>query len=210
MGDLANLKEKVLSYKLESSEMEKLGYNRILLQVFGYAGHGKSSFINSLRYALLGGMFEVKASEASATGCQGGHTRQRKSYLLTDVITLVDNRGFGKADNCEKEEVYTQLGNLQPLDEDVVWSNSFDERMKAITAVKCNSNDLLLPVFIYSAQCGMGSEAQEEIKEFLKNAQQLTAIEDFKKSKEGKTYKVTNLSIKRNILHNIDLEGWTQ
>ncbi|XP_073491551.1 uncharacterized protein [Aquarana catesbeiana] len=176
MEDLVNLREKVLSYSLESSEMEKLGYNRILLQVCGQAGHGKSSFINSLRYALLGGKFEDKASEASATESHGGHTSQRKSYLLTDVITLVDNRGFGKADNYEKEEVYTQLGNLQPLDEDVVWRNSFDERMEAITAVKCNSNDLLLPVFIYSAQCGMSNESKEEIKEFLKNAQKLTGF----------------------------------
>ncbi|XP_077303077.1 uncharacterized protein LOC143923338 [Lithobates pipiens] len=175
MEDLVNLREKILSYSLESSEMATLGYNRILVQVCGQTGHGKSSFINSLIYALHGGMFEVKASEASATGSQGGHTRQRKSYHLTDAITLVDNRGFGKADNCEKEEVYAQLGNLQPLDEEVVWRNSYDERMKAIT--KANLiKDLLLPVFIYSVQCGMGNESKEEIKEFLKNAQKLTGF----------------------------------
>ncbi|XP_073491556.1 uncharacterized protein [Aquarana catesbeiana] len=156
--------------------MKNLGYNRILLQVCGQAGHGKSSFINSLRYALHGGMFEVKASEGSEIGSQGGHTRQRKSYLLTKVITLVDNRGFGKLNNYEKEEIYAQLGNLQPLDEDVVWQHSFKERVEAINAAKCNSNDLLLPVFIYSAQCRMGSELKEEIKEFLKNAQKLTGF----------------------------------
>ncbi|XP_073491527.1 uncharacterized protein [Aquarana catesbeiana] len=176
MEDLVNLREKLLSYNLKSSEMENLGYNRILLQVCGHNGHGKSSFINSLMYALLGGRFEVKASEASATESHGGHTRQRKSYLLTDVITLVDNRGFGKADNCEKEEIYAQLGNLQPLDEEVVWQKSFDERMKAITEAELNSKDLLLPVFIYSAQCRMGSESKEEIKEFLKKAHKLTGF----------------------------------
>ncbi|XP_073491542.1 uncharacterized protein [Aquarana catesbeiana] len=176
LKDLMNLREKVLSYSLESTEMEKLGYNRILLQVCGHTGHGKSSFINSLMYAMLGGRFEEKASEASATRSQGMHTSQRKSYPLTDVITLVDNRGFGKADNYEKEEIYAQLGNLQPLDEDVVWEHSFKERMEAITAVKCNSNDLLLPLFIYSAQCGMSNESKEEMKEFLKNAQKLTGF----------------------------------
>ncbi|CAI9537320.1 unnamed protein product [Staurois parvus] len=176
MEELQDQKERVLSYNLGSSELESLGYNRILLQVCGRAGHGKSSFINSLRYAVHGGRFEATASEASATESQGGNTRRRTSYPLTEVITLVDNRGFGKADNYEKEEIYTQLGNLQPLDEEVVWESCFDKRMKAITAAKLNSKDLLLPIFVYSVQCTMADESKEEIKEFLKNAQKLTGF----------------------------------
>ncbi|CAI9537322.1 unnamed protein product [Staurois parvus] len=175
MEKLQNLTERVLSYNLGSSEIENLGYNRILLQVCGQAGHGKSSFINSVRYAVHGGRFEATASEASAAESYGGKTLIRTSYRLTEVITLVDNRGFGKADSYEKEEIYTQLGNLQPLDEEVIWESCFDKRMKAITTAKLNSKDLLLPIFIYSAQCAI-DESTEEIKEFLKNAQKLTGF----------------------------------
>lgn len=112
MSDLQTLREKISTYQLEGSPLGNLGYTRILLQFCGSAGHGKSSLINSFTYALHGGDFSISAPVALATESQGGFTKMRLSYELTKVITLVDNRGFGKSDCFEKEEVYAQLGKF--------------------------------------------------------------------------------------------------
>ncbi|KAG8540177.1 hypothetical protein GDO81_019752 [Engystomops pustulosus] len=150
MEDLPRLKEKIMTYQLEGTDLGNLGYQRILLQVCGSAGHGKSSLINPFTYALHGGTFVISAPVAPAETSQGGHTMVRLPYKLTEVITLVDNRGFGKLDSFEREEVCAQLANLQPLNEvEVKWDWSYEERIRVLTSVELNTCDLLVPVFVH-------------------------------------------------------------
>ncbi|XP_071978925.1 uncharacterized protein [Engystomops pustulosus] len=177
MEDLPRLKEKIMTYQLEGTDLGNLGYQRILLQVCGSAGHGKSSLINSFTYALHGGTFVISAPVAPAETSQGGHTMVRLPYKLTEVITLVDNRGFGKLDSFEREEVCAQLANLQPLNEvEVKWDWSYEERIRVLTSVELNTCDLLVPVFVHSAQAKIHEEQKTDISEFLKIAQNLTGF----------------------------------
>ncbi|KAM3916261.1 uncharacterized protein RB166_015571 [Leptodactylus fuscus] len=177
MEDLAKLNDKILTYQLDGSTLGNLGYKRILLQVCGPAGHGKSSLINSFKYALHGGKFSESAPVAPAETSHGGFTMVRLPYELTEVITLVDNRGFGKIDNFEKEEVYAQLANLQPLNEEfVTFHRSFTDRMKAVIHAKVNTCDLLVPIFVHSVDIQFVKEEKEEILEFLETAHKITGF----------------------------------
>ncbi|XP_068102740.1 uncharacterized protein [Hyperolius riggenbachi] len=174
MAALHTLKEKILNFTLEGSEIGARGYDRVLFQVCGYAGNGKSSFINSLIYSLRGGRYNHRASVSSATESQGGCTMRRNSYPLTDTITLVDNRGFSKSDENEMEEVYAQLSHLQPLDENVIWETSFAERMKSVIKVKPEFKDLLIPILVHSAELKLYEDGGKRMRDFLTTAKKLT------------------------------------
>ncbi|XP_073505032.1 uncharacterized protein [Phyllobates terribilis] len=173
MGDV-DLKQRILNYQLQGSSLGDLGYTRILLQFCGLAGHGKSSLINSFIYTLNGGKFSASAPVAPAEQSSGGFTTKRLPYELTGIITLVDNRGFGKTDSFEREEVYSQMANLQFLNEDVKWEWSYEKRMKFVTSAKQNFNDLLVPIYVRSAWEQIQAAEKDEILEFLQKVKEIT------------------------------------
>ncbi|XP_066433711.1 uncharacterized protein [Eleutherodactylus coqui] len=179
MEDLQQLKDKILNYQLAGTKLGELGYTRILIQICGHAGNGKSSLINSFKHALYNEKFSMSASVAPAEHSQGGFTMVRNSYKLTDVITLVDNRGFGKSDSFEKEELYAQLANIQPLDKKVVWNRSYEERMKAVTSAVCNTNDLLVPIYVHSVEKKITEEDKEDMKTLLTTIHNITGFLPF-------------------------------
>ncbi|KAM4024019.1 uncharacterized protein ACNLHF_024991 [Anomaloglossus baeobatrachus] len=172
-------KQRIRSYQLEGSSLGDLGYTRILLQCCGLAGHGKSSFINSLIYTLNDGKFSASAPVAQAEQSSGGFTMMRLPYELTDIITLVDNRGFGTADSSQREEVYAQMANLKPLNEDVKWDWSYEERMKTVISAQRNVNDLLVPIYVHSARSLIPAEEKAEMTEFLQKLQIITGFLPF-------------------------------
>ncbi|XP_075687104.1 uncharacterized protein LOC142656104 isoform X1 [Rhinoderma darwinii] len=104
--DIGQVKEYILSYTLNNCALGNQGYNRVLVQLMGFLGHGKSSLINSCKYSLHGKEFKVHAESGSA---DGGLTIVRKSYPLTNTITMVDNRGGATLNPFETGEFYTQL-----------------------------------------------------------------------------------------------------
>ncbi|XP_073416776.1 uncharacterized protein [Dendrobates tinctorius] len=178
MGDV-DLKQRILTYRLEGSSLGDLGYTRILLQFCGLAGHGKSSLINSFIYTLNGGRFSASAPVATAQQSGGGFTTERLPYELTDIITMVDNRGFGKADSFEREEVYSQMANIQPLNEKVKWNWNYEERMNLVTTAKRNTTDLLVPIYVRSAHEKIQPHEKEETLEFLVKVQEITGFLPF-------------------------------
>ncbi|KAM4632185.1 uncharacterized protein O3C94_018715 isoform 2-T2 [Discoglossus pictus] len=106
-SSMDEIKSKILKFSLADCEHGNQGYNRVLLQLFGLIGHGKSSLVNSCKFVLEDKEYEMYA------GAVGSHvtvTLHRTAYPLTNTITIVDNRGCSSMDTYETAEVYAQLG----------------------------------------------------------------------------------------------------
>ncbi|XP_066433712.1 guanylate-binding protein 2-like [Eleutherodactylus coqui] len=151
-------------------------FSRILIQLFGFAGHGKSSFANSCLFTLSNGRFNDYAGEATS---QGGKTMDRRAYKLTNCISIVDNRGFSKMNSAEEWEIYAQLCHFVPLNEIVSWNKNLDDRINLITQSALEPSDVIVPVLIYSSENSFAGNESDNIKEFLKQAQKLTGILPF-------------------------------
>ncbi|CAH2308205.1 Hypothetical predicted protein [Pelobates cultripes] len=99
-------KEFITSFSLSNCKHGNQGYKRVLLQLFGLLGNGKSSFINSCKFVLDG----VYRQHAEARATDGGCTTRRVPYKLTDAIMMVDNRGCPTLSKYESGEILAQLG----------------------------------------------------------------------------------------------------
>ncbi|KAM4632200.1 uncharacterized protein O3C94_018729 [Discoglossus pictus] len=165
----------IKTYNLNNGELGNQGYNRILLQLFGFLGHGKSSLINSCKYALHNDKFTTHAQAAAA---DGGLTMDRKAYPLTHTITMVDNRGCSTINSLETGEIYAQLGNLVPLDEKVEWTKEYEQMLFRVedADVEPNFTDIIVPIFVYSVKKDLADAEILEIKSFLLNCRNLTGI----------------------------------
>ncbi|KAM5151643.1 uncharacterized protein ACMZJ9_009878 [Mantella aurantiaca] len=170
--------EQIGVFSLDDGDRGNQGYRRVLLQLFGYMGHGKSSFINSCKYVLNGGRQFVEHAEAGQSRDGGSMTLIRKAYHLTAKITMVDNRGFRAMSDFERCEVYAQLGNFYPLNQEVEWKEDFDRVMSACEEGELNQNftDFLVPIFIYSADHTLGRAEKEDVKSFLGNCVKMTGV----------------------------------
>ncbi|MEE6498406.1 hypothetical protein FKM82_003081 [Ascaphus truei] len=174
--DIAQLREYITSFSLDNCALGNQGYNRVLLQLFGYLGHGKSSFINSCKYVLEDGEFRIYADAGHS---DGGKTTRRITYPLTDTITLVDNRGCATMNSYETGEIFAQLGNLLPLDQEVVWDTGYQSIMHRLVEgdMDANYSDFVVPIFVYSVKHGITDEEVPEIKDLLDNARKLTGLD---------------------------------
>ncbi|KAE8578298.1 hypothetical protein XENTR_v10023444 [Xenopus tropicalis] len=150
------------------------GYDRVLLQLFGFLGHGKSSFINTCKYVLEDGDYQNYTDSKKS---EGGDTKTRVTYPLTDTLTLVDNRGCSVMNDYETAEVFAQLANLLPLDQGVEWSRGFGLAERIVEAEKfVKSSDFIFPIFVYSVTKNISDEEIPEIKMLLETARDLTEI----------------------------------
>lgn len=173
--DAAEVKQYILNYRLPENPSMNEKYTRVLLQLFGYAGHGKSAFVNSCIYTLGTGAFRVHAQ----TGSSGNIiTTKRNAYKLTDTITIVDNRGFGRKIGAEEAVVYAQLGHFLPLNEDVKPINNFLHIMSQVedSDLTPNYTDFIVPIFVYSAKNVMPEQQVEEVRTFCKNCRDMTGV----------------------------------
>ncbi|XP_077350295.1 uncharacterized protein LOC144000370 [Lithobates pipiens] len=175
--DIQALTAIIRSFRFTDSEKAKHGYKRILLQLFGFLGHGKSSFINTCKYVLDGGDY---VNHAGADSSDAGRTTSRISYKLTEDIILVDNRGCGTMNSHETGEIFAQLANLLPLDQEVEWSKGFrlvDRIVDAETEIQ--KSDFIFPIFLYSLKMGIYDSDIEDLKQLLDTAKMLTGIFPF-------------------------------
>ncbi|KAM4632194.1 uncharacterized protein O3C94_018725 [Discoglossus pictus] len=172
-----HLKDEINRFSLTQGELaaHNNGYNRVLLQVFGFLGHGKSSFINSCNYVLKDGEYKMHA-QAAVT--YGGLTMGRISYPLTPSITLVDNRGFSTMNKYEMGEIYAQLANVLPLDKPVTWQQGYEDFVYRLEESEMDPNftDFIVPMLIYSVRKGISEEELPEMKQILLDCRRLTGI----------------------------------
>ncbi|XP_075422673.1 uncharacterized protein LOC142463607 [Ascaphus truei] len=168
------LREEIRRFSFDNCALGNQGYNRVLLQLFGCTGHGKSSFINSCKYVLEDREYVMHA-EANA-----GHssvTMERRAYPLTDTITIVDNRPC-TMDNAKMGEVYAQLGNFVPLNENVRRQSTSVEMVRRLENAEPNYTDFIVPVYVQSVrECVRIAEwEQAEFKTIFKNCRDLTGV----------------------------------
>ncbi|XP_053550346.1 chromatin assembly factor 1 subunit A-B-like [Bombina bombina] len=176
MDNINKMKSFIMNFSLNDCKPHgNQGYKRVLLQLFGYLGHGKSSFINTCKYVLEEGAYKIYSDVGSS---DGGKTTKRISYPLTSNITLVDNRGCAMMSDQETGEIYAQLSNLLPLDQEVQWQRGYMGIMTRMVEADKNANysDFIVPIFVYSVKKGISDEELPEIKKLIKNAWDLTGI----------------------------------
>ncbi|XP_073491477.1 uncharacterized protein [Aquarana catesbeiana] len=174
--DIRQLKDNIRNFSLDDGDLGSQGYTRVLLQLFGYTGHGKSSFINSCKYILEGDENFEEHAEARET--DHGLTMVRNAYPLTNVITMVDNRGCSKMNDFERAEVYAQLGNFIPIGEKVEWKDNYSAMMEAIenTELEPNFSDFIVPIFVYSVRQQISAEEMQDVKTFMENCVKMTGV----------------------------------
>eukprot|EP00079_Xenopus_tropicalis_P017809 XP_004918222.1 PREDICTED: uncharacterized protein LOC101733217 [Xenopus tropicalis] len=165
------------NFSLDHCPLGNQGYNRVLLQLFGLTGHGKSALLNSLMYVLNAGKYEVHA-KSGVMSSGGAVTMERRAYELTPTITVVDNRGFGRMNESERGMIYAQLGNFMPLNEKVEWTDSYEDFVSQLedSGLDPNYTDFIVPVFVYKVPAPLSEQEGSEIQAFFKNCRNLTGV----------------------------------
>eukprot|EP00079_Xenopus_tropicalis_P030333 XP_012826258.1 PREDICTED: uncharacterized protein LOC101733995 [Xenopus tropicalis] len=165
------------NFSLDHCPLGNQGYNRVLLQLFGFTGHGKSALINSLMYVLNAGKYEVHA-KSGVISSGGAVTMERIAYGLTATITVVDNRGLGRMNEFERGMIYAQLGNFMPLNEKVEWTDSYEDFVSQLedSGLDPNYTDFIVPVFVYKVPAPLSEQEGSEIRAFFKNCRNLTGV----------------------------------
>ncbi|XP_044158501.1 eukaryotic translation initiation factor 3 subunit A-like [Bufo gargarizans] len=176
--DPVQLKEAILSYSLDNGPHGNQGYSRVLLQLFGFTGHGKSSFINSCKYVLDDSDTYTKYAVAGERSDGGAMTMERKSYELTENISIVDNRGYSRNNSLERAEIYAQLGNFIPIGEKVEWMDNYTDMMNRLQDAELNPNysDFIVPILVHSASSMFTDSERKEVQTFMKNCVQMTGV----------------------------------
>ncbi|XP_063285677.1 uncharacterized protein LOC134571402 [Pelobates fuscus] len=174
MADIEKYKADINNYSLNNCRHGNQGYGRVLLQVFGLPGNGKSSFINSCKFALEG----VFNEHAEAKKKQGGCTTRRVPYKLTDTIMMVDNRGCPTLNKYETGQIFAQLANLLPINDEVEWCEDYKKNLDRILEEdkKQNYSDFIVPIFVHSVNNRIPSQERDTYKLILKNARKITGI----------------------------------
>ncbi|XP_075035167.1 uncharacterized protein LOC142097328 [Mixophyes fleayi] len=147
------------------------GIQRVLLQVFGRLGHGKSSLINSCLCVVKDVGYENLAESGIK---ERGMTMARKDYELTNKLVIIDNRGLNKLNAEEILESNAQFRSLRSLGE-VTWTGkTLSEPLRLFMEQrKSRPVDFMVPVFVYSCTCT--DEWNETIK-VLKETHRITGI----------------------------------
>ncbi|XP_073505114.1 uncharacterized protein [Phyllobates terribilis] len=174
--DSRSMRDFIKNFRLENCVRGNQGYSRVLLQLFGYTGHGKSSFINSCKYVVDDGPYTAYAKVAGSE--EKPETMIRNAYELTETITLVDNRGCVKMNKDETGEIYAQLGNFLPLETEVEWQKDFKDMMEIVLKSETQEQnvELIVPVLIYSAKKTIAPEEAEELGDIILKARNITEL----------------------------------
>ena len=92
---------------------EEMLPERYYIGLYGFAGVGKTSLINSMLYAVKGSLRKAEWYDVATEETQGTHTLRRVKVKLSDTLVLVDNRGLTPEtwrNQLTKNEIRNQLG----------------------------------------------------------------------------------------------------
>ncbi|XP_073492307.1 uncharacterized protein [Aquarana catesbeiana] len=167
---LEHIKRYVPGIRADNSEH---GIERLIILLLGFAGHGKSSLINSCMCVVKD---EIYRNLAGAGTDHGGRTTKRTPHHLTDTIRITDNRGFNKMTPGEILEVSAQLRNLRP-GEDVEWEgDNLQETIRCIPLVNKQPKEIILPVIVHSRLHNLNDDEENSMIKLIKKCQEITGI----------------------------------
>ena len=87
--------------------------NKLKVGLFGTTGIGKTSLINSLKFAFKGELTDSMVIQTSTVIFQGDHTVRRLEVGITRYLTFCDNRGAKDLNTVDAaNEIIMQFGNL--------------------------------------------------------------------------------------------------
>ncbi|XP_077129812.1 uncharacterized protein LOC143785039 [Ranitomeya variabilis] len=159
----------IKDFSFDECKKGNQGFNRILIQLFGLLGHGKSSFINTCIYVWENCEFQNWSDTRAPSG--------RIPYKLTENLTLVDNRSCMRMDDQEYGVIFAQLGNLLPLGTEVQWGEGFGLSERIVKAEKeVKTSDFIFPVFVHSVRKEITNTEKEDLKLLFQTAQKLTGV----------------------------------
>ncbi|XP_063959944.1 uncharacterized protein LOC135155133 isoform X2 [Lytechinus pictus] len=123
----------------------------LYIGLFGRTGCGKTSLINSLKYATHGRLRRAKWLQVATQEKAGGHTMFRKIADITKRIFVIDNRGFdGLSTDRATAELLGQLAGERGYGSKVEWQEDGDEDKAELDFVEQNKGHKLgCVVFVF-------------------------------------------------------------
>ncbi|CAI9607616.1 unnamed protein product, partial [Staurois parvus] len=95
----------------------------------GYREMGNPPSSTPANLSIDGGEFAAHAEAGSSLGAK---TTRRNPYELTESILMVDNRGMPTLDRFQTGEIFAQLGNLLPLNQEVEWVEDYNKNVDRV------------------------------------------------------------------------------
>ncbi|KAM8960350.1 uncharacterized protein RCH25_036039 [Pelodytes ibericus] len=148
--DLSEIRGRLSGYTPGSTRnLTGHGYGQVCLQLFGMAGHGKSSLINSSLCVVKDLDYNnVAGSGQSDTPL----TMEWKGHQLLKNVSITDNRGIIKLSEEEVLEITAQLAYLQRKGE-VRWESNLDRITEVLLEkIRQPPTEITVPVFVYRYQ----------------------------------------------------------
>ena len=114
--NISVLREQIqLYHESDSANVSPPTFN---VGLFGNTGVGKTSLLNSMKFAVKGKLKKTMKEQVAPDNFLGGHTILRLSVGITPSVAFIDNRGIGPEHLGTEgaiEELMRQLGKLNSI-----------------------------------------------------------------------------------------------
>eukprot|EP00057_Strongylocentrotus_purpuratus_P008702 XP_011663176.1 PREDICTED: putative golgin subfamily A member 6-like protein 3 [Strongylocentrotus purpuratus] len=127
---ITELREEVQTYEpgKASKPAKRVEFpEKLYIGLFGRTGCGKTSLINSLKFATHGKLQRAKWLQVAGQEKAGGHTMFRKLADITKKIFVIDNRGLDEPNTEDAiAELAAQLDGKRGFTDIVEWQGASD------------------------------------------------------------------------------------